>query len=73
MFCVCCQTEKDESEFYKGNKSHCKVCIRERVRLIGRVNLNTTESMTEIDPTKGNVLKRFPSIRTDLERKILKS
>ena len=29
--------------------------------------------MTEIDPTKRNELKRFPSIRIGLERKILKS
>lgn len=59
MFCVCCQTEKDESEFYKGNKSHCKVCIRERTRLNRK---NKLEYYREYDRNRPNKKERAKKV-----------
>lgn len=32
MFCVICQKEKEATEFYSSNKSHCKTCIKNRAK-----------------------------------------
>ena len=68
MFCVCCQTEKDESEFYKGNKSHCKVCIRERVRLNRKSKLEYYREYDRNRPNKRERAKKVSEYKNRLRK-----
>lgn len=66
MFCVCCQTEKDENEFYKGNKSHCKVCIKERARLNRKSKLEYYREYDRNRPNKRERAKKFSEYKNRL-------
>lgn len=68
MFCVCCQTEKDENEFYKGNKSHCKVCIKERARLNRESKLEYYREYDRNRPNKRERAKKVSEYKNRLRK-----
>ena len=68
MFCVCCQTEKDENEFYKGNKSHCKVCIKERARLNRKSKLEYYREYDRNRPNKRERAKKVSEYKNRLRK-----
>lgn len=50
MFCKACNTQKASSEFYVSDRTHCKACVRARVRRHRRLN----DSVREYDRKRGN-------------------
>ena len=68
MFCVCCQTEKDENEFYKGNKSHCKTCIKERARLNRKSKLEYYREYDRNRPNKRERAKKVSEYKNRLRK-----
>lgn len=55
MHCNVCETDKDASDFYAGNKSRCKECIKTSARLYRQENL---EKVRAYDRLRGSMPHR---------------
>jgi hypothetical protein len=60
MHCNVCEKEKDASEFYKGNKTRCKECVKESANKYRQENL---ERVRAYDRLRGSMPHRVAARR----------